>query len=134
MSSMGTICRRAPDMRSGMVRRTCRLVQSSMGQVPRDLFQALVPALMLLAAACGDAQGGTETGSDAAGEETTSTGGSTTGMDTVTPTTSTSNGPSSGSGGTGEPGSLKGLLTFTLYPADAGGSPELLGMAGAWRT
>lgn len=27
-----------------------------------------------------------------------------------------------------------GLLTFTLYPADASGSPAQLGMAGAWRT
>ncbi|HEY0132767.1 MAG TPA: hypothetical protein VGB85_01770, partial [Nannocystis sp.] len=37
-------------------------------------------------------------------------------------------------GGAEEVGPNYGLLTFTLYPADAAGSPEQLGMAGAWRT
>lgn len=88
--------------------------------------------LLLWTAACGDdgdAEGdgsdtgdvGTSTGGDG---EATSTGGGSSGV------------PTTGEGDTSpvEVGPHFGVLTFTRYPADASGAPELLGLAAAWRT
>lgn len=93
--------------------------------------RAALACLLLLAGACGDDDSGdatskadTDTGTgDSASTETASTGPTTSGAST----NETLPDPD-------EVGPNFGLLTFTFYPADASGSPEQLGMAGAWRT
>ncbi len=100
-------------------------------------------ASLLGLAACSDDGGAAQTG--ASEDAGTSDVGTTT---TTSPTTGATDQPSetgSGPGTDGETGTSDtdapdvvgpnfGLLTFTLYEADAAGSPEQLGMAGAWRT
>jgi hypothetical protein len=98
------------------------------GRSPAAFSTAL---LLLLASACGDDGAGDDTGggdTEAATSDTATTGSASTGP--------TSSGASTNDTlpDTGEVGPNFGLLTFTFYPADASGSPEQLGMAGAWRT
>lgn len=91
--------------------------------------------LSLLLGACGGADGSDahdddgDTGADA------STGAGAT-TDATAPTGGDASSDPSGQGTSGgeQVGPNFGLLTFTFYPADASGSPEQLGMAGAWRT
>lgn len=66
----------------------------------------------------------------------TETAGATDSGPTSAPTSGSGDetGTDDATGGSGNVGPNFGLLTFTLYPADASGSPEQLGMAGAWRT
>lgn len=95
----------------------------------------LVGAGLLLLFACGDSGGD----GDATGEpdtDTTAASGATdpdptTGPDADTGSATT---PDPTVDPTGEVGPNFGLLTFTRSPADASGTPEQLGMAGAWRT
>jgi len=96
-------------------------------------------ALLLFAAACGDDAGSTSaaTTGDATSSPTTSSPTTPTTSSPTTPTTGATDEPGTTDTTTGDPGMVGpnfGLLTFTLYPADAAGAPELLGMAGAWRT
>ncbi len=93
-------------------------------------------ALLLFTAACGDNSDATDasTGEPTSEATTTATSSPTTSSD---PTTGDTDEPGTTDSTTGDPGIVGpnfGLLTFTLYPADAAGAPELLGMAGAWRT
>ncbi len=87
--------------------------------------------LLLVVSACGDdgAGGDTDdTATEAATSETAATETASSGP-TTTATSTNDTLPD-----TGEVGPNLGLLTFTFYRADASGSPEQLGMAGAWRT
>lgn len=91
-------------------------------------------ALLLLAAGCGDDGAAEGDGSDT-GDAGSEAGGSS----EATPTSSSgSEGPDTGESGDTSPpvevGPHFGVLTFTYYPADASGAPELLGLAAAWRT
>lgn len=97
------------------------------------------PALLLtfFLAACGDSSSGDadEGGSESAAD-TTDGPGATDPDPTTNPTEDSADptvDPSSDTAPT-MVGPNFGLLTFTLYPADASGSPAQLGMAGAWRT
>lgn len=91
---------------------------------------------LCLVTACGgsdSAEGDDETAGETA-DETTDPG-------PTEPTASSSGSDESATTTTPDPtnetadvGPNFGLLTFTLYPADASGSPAQLGMAGAWRT
>lgn len=96
---------------------------------------------LLTLTACGDSGGG-DNGSDSDSEQATS---ATTTAATTTAATGGSAATDEGGSDspadtgveTGDPGVVGpnlGLLTFTSYAADAAGSPEQLGMAGAWRT
>lgn len=93
--------------------------------------RAAFASALLFASACGDDGSGDATGdadtdaatTGSAATETASTDALTTGASTNETLPDT-----------GEVGPNFGLLTFTFYPADASGSPEQLGMAGAWRT
>ena len=97
-------------------------------------------ALLLFTAACGDDAGSTDASTgDATSDATTSDASSspTTLTSSSSPTTGATDEPGTTTATTGDPGVVGphfGLLTFTLYPADAAGAPVLLGMAGAWRT
>ncbi len=90
-------------------------------------------ALLLLLGACSDSDGGeadaSSQGSEPGTTETAGTDASASG-----PTTTVGTSDSTPDDTAGEAGPNFGLLTFTFYPADAGGSLEQLGMAGAWRT
>jgi hypothetical protein len=94
-------------------------------------------SLLTLMGACGGADGDGDDDGDP-GTTTTTTAGDTDGsgeVGTGSPSEPTTTATSSDTTpDTGEVGPNFGLLTFTFYPADAGGSPEQLGMAGAWRT
>lgn len=98
-----------------------------------------VALLVLLLAACGDSGSGESSdGSDdeSAGDDTVA--GSATDPGPTEAGTSDGSSPTTvDPSGDTEPASVGpnfGLLTFTLYPADASGSPAQLGIAGAWRT
>lgn len=94
--------------------------------------RAALTSALLLAAACGD-DGSGDAASTADTEAATSESVATETASTE-PTTSTGASTNETLPDTGEVGPNFGLLTFTFYPADASGSPEQLGMAGAWRT
>lgn len=97
-------------------------------------------ALLVLAAACENGDPGDGDGATTVTEEPQSTGDTTEGPPTTAalePPQTTGATGSSGSDDSGDPDAIGpnfGLLTFSYYPADASGSPEQLGMAGAWRT
>ena len=95
-------------------------------------------ALLLFTAACGDDAGSTDASTgDATSEASSSPTTPTTLTSSSSPTTGATDEPGTTTATTGDPGVVGphfGLLTFTLYPADAAGAPVLLGMAGAWRT
>ena len=103
----------------------------------RRLRDALVVAA-LLAVGCGD--DGAEPGETSSGETGPASSGDSSGASGSgsSPTTGGTELPGGDEGndqtGDEEVGPHFGVLTFTLYPADASGSPEQLGMAGAWRT
>lgn len=91
--------------------------------------------LTLLLAACGDHDSAdADDGSE--GDDDTSAGSGATDPDPTTSPTEHTADPTVDPSSDTEPvdvGPNFGLLTFTLYPADASGSPAQLGMAGAWR-
>lgn len=95
-------------------------------------------SLVLVLAACGDAGSG-DSGDTGEGEsaDTTAASAATEPGPTEAATSDGSSPTTVDPSGDTEPGSVGpnfGLLTFTLYPADASGSPAQLGLAGAWRT
>lgn len=97
--------------------------------------------LAFLVLACGDSKGGDTDADDSEGDTANTTAGpGATDPDPTAGATSDDSGPStpgtdpSATSDTGEAGPNFGLLTFTLYPADASGAPAQLGTAGAWRT
>ncbi|MBA3548135.1 MAG: hypothetical protein H0T76_16760 [Nannocystis sp.] len=105
----------------------------SRGRARQSLAVPQLAALLLLLAACHGSDGGAEDDGSSKGSEpgTTETAGTDASASDPTTTAGTDSTPDDTSG---EAGPNFGLLTFTFYPADAGGSPEQLGMAGAWRT
>jgi hypothetical protein len=97
-----------------------------------------VALLVLVLAACDGGSGESGAGSDDESADADTSGGPATAPGPTAAATDDGTSPTtvdpSGDSDTGEVGPNFGLLTFTLYPADASGSPEQLGMAGAWRT
>jgi len=94
-------------------------------------------ALLLFAAACGDDAGSTDASTGDATSAATTDDATSSPTTSSSPTTNATDEPGTTDATTDDPGVVGpnfGLLTFTLYPADAAGAPELLGMAGAWRT
>lgn len=136
---MGSNCQLSPETSNRIGRRENAVpgrVRSPTRFIPR--VRACRPALacLLLVGGCGDDAGSGDagtTGGDGSTDVAT-TGptepatGATGGADATTDPDGSDSGPV-----TGEAGPNFGLLTFTLYPADASGAPDLLGMAGAWR-
>lgn len=95
--------------------------------------------MLALLLACGDSSGDVTDPDDSEGDTAANTTASTDATDPgpTSGATSDDSGPASdpsATSDTGEAGPHFGLLTFTLYPADASGAPVQLGTAGAWRT
>ncbi len=96
-----------------------------------------VALLVLVLAACDSGSGESGDGSDDESADADTSGGSATDPGPTEAATDDGTSPTVDPSGDTEPvdvGPNFGLLTFTLYPADASGSPEQLGIAGAWRT
>jgi hypothetical protein len=96
-------------------------------------LRVLTIAPLGLVLACG----GDNPDENSAGADTAAsgfTGGGSDGPDASAGTEGSSgSGSSSGYDTLGE-GDMRGILTFTLYPVDAGNPEPIVGMAGAWRT
>jgi hypothetical protein len=108
---------------------------------PRRRFRDAGTLALLLALGCGDNGGdGSESGGSSSGPVGSSgeSSGSGSGSAATEVTSGGTDQPNTTGVETGDdPGDIGpnfGVLTFTLYPADASGSPLQLGMAGAWRT
>ena len=131
---MGSNCQ----LSAGAQRRRGRAQNTVSGRVsslnrrgrPRQALSTLA-ALLLPLAACSEPGDNNADASSTGAAAGTADAESTA---TTAPTTTASSSGDTSPDDTGEVGPNFGLLTFTFYPADASGSPEQLGMAGAWRT
>jgi hypothetical protein len=122
---------RAPNAVSGPV---SSLNIAGRPRAPVSASRLALASLLALMGACGGDDGdGDDDGEPGTTSEAGTTDAASTGASATEPTTAAATG-SDPTADPGEVGPNFGLLTFTFYPADAGGSPEQLGMAGAWRT